>query len=207
MKKSNPAQSRPRPAVVPVIAEPDPQSVDFQTWGEAHKRQESQRLAAETPRQRLESRIFGHRFRRPCADDSIEEIRRWNEEEEALQKLLAMTPAEPRAPGDAPAAAPSGPQAVSEPKAAEPDPAVTAGRGVAPRNEWFLTQYETRGDTYHKPSKICAKWNALKLPEREAICPDGPKTVLRDAVDKGIKRAREARDGKPSKPPQTARKA
>jgi len=77
-----------------------------------------------------------------------------------------------------------------------------AGRGVAPRNEWSLEQWETRGAaTYRKPSKVCAKWNAMKLSEREAICPDRPEMVLLSAVARGITRARHARDGKPSNRP------
>ena len=90
--------------------------------------------------------------------------------------------------------------------------ATAVGRGVAPRDEWCLVQYEARGYvTFHKPSKVCAKWNAMKLSERQAICPDRPETALPYAIDKGIKRARIARDVKPGKPPakrkRTARKA
>lgn len=82
-----------------------------------------------------------------------------------------------------------------------------AGKGVAPRNTWFLQQWEARGDTWHKPSKVLARWNAMKLSDREAICPDWPKTVSRDVVSRGITRARHARDGKPSKSPTKRKRA
>jgi hypothetical protein len=114
-------------------------------------------------------------------------------------------------------------QAATTPPAADEGPqapaadTLSAGRGVAPRNEWFLQQYETPGDTFHKPSKVCAKWNAMKLPEREAICPDRPETVLRDAVVTGFKRARKSRGDEPAarrkpskpaaRPKRTTRKA
>ncbi len=86
----------------------------------------------------------------------------------------------------------------TEPAAPEPPASTAAGKGVAPRNEWFLKQYETPGDTFHRPSKVCAKWRALKLSEREAICPDSPGPVLQDAVVTAIKRARQARGDKPA---------
>jgi hypothetical protein len=85
---------------------------------------------------------------------------------------------------------------------AEPPRTLPAGKGVAPRDAWFLQQWEARGtDTYHKPAKVHAKWNAMKLPEREAICPDRPERVSRDVVSKGITRARRERDDRPNKPP------
>jgi hypothetical protein len=64
------------------------------------------------------------------------------------------------------------------------------GKGVAPRNDWFLAQYETKGtDTYHKPAKIHTKWAAMKATERAEICPDNPNKVTKDAVAKAINRA------------------
>ena len=77
-------------------------------------------------------------------------------------------------------------------------PALT---GVAPRNAWSLQQYEASGtDTYHKPVKIHAKWGAMEATERAEICPDSPNKITKAAIVKGIKRARDLRDGKPAKP-------
>jgi hypothetical protein len=65
------------------------------------------------------------------------------------------------------------------------------GQGVAPRNRWFLGQYEASGtDTYHKPTKICVKWNALTTTERAEICPDSPGRVTNEAVEQAIKRTK-----------------
>ncbi len=97
---------------------------------------------------------------------------------------------------------------VTPPQATE----AAAGRGVAPRNEWFLQQWEARGtDTYHRPKKVYDKWQEMKHEERAAICPEASGKVSHDAVVQGIKRARNAHGGKANKPAtkhkRTARKA
>jgi hypothetical protein len=76
--------------------------------------------------------------------------------------------------------------------------AVVKGEGVAPRNRWFLAQYNARGtDTYHRPKRIQEKWWAMKDEERAAICPDAPGKVSLPAVVQGIKRARLGKATKP----------
>ena len=73
---------------------------------------------------------------------------------------------------------------------------VQEGKGVAPRNAWFLTQYEARrADTYHKPKKIHDKWWAMTDDERAAICPDASQRVTHAVVVQGIKLARKQRHG------------
>ncbi len=92
------------------------------------------------------------------------------------------------------------------PKANEPAVAeAVKGKGVAPRNAWFLAQYEAHGtDTYHKPAKIHAKWEAMKATERAEICPDSPNKIAKDTVWSSIKRELAKRDGpKPAKPKRT----
>jgi hypothetical protein len=80
-------------------------------------------------------------------------------------------------------------QAGEEAKPAAVPPA--ASKGVAPRNAWFLSQYEGRGtDTYHKPAKIHAKWQAMKTTERAAICPDSPNQIAKATIAKIIKLAK-----------------
>jgi hypothetical protein len=91
-------------------------------------------------------------------------------------------------------------------------PSATKGKGVAPRNAWFLTQWEARGtDTYHKPAKIQDDWWHMTDKQRAEICPDNPARVSRVVVARGISRARELRDGLPTKPkpkrPRTGQKA
>ena len=86
----------------------------------------------------------------------------------------------------------------------EPDKPTTvppaASKGVVPRNDWFLGQYEaSKTDTFHKPAKIHAKWESMTATERAEICPDSPNKVTRFAVVQGIKRARMLRNGKPAK--------
>jgi hypothetical protein len=86
------------------------------------------------------------------------------------------------------------------PPAADSPSAV--GKGVAPRDVWFLQQLEADGlKKRGNRIRIRDKWNAKKLAEREAICPDYPKTVSLDAVSKGISRARKLRGDKPRKSP------
>jgi hypothetical protein len=58
----------------------------------------------------LEQRAYLHKFWSPEASDPVEKIERWIREEEALQKLLAMTATEPAYPGGAPAAPPPPPR-------------------------------------------------------------------------------------------------
>ena len=82
------------------------------------------------------------------------------------------------------------------------------GRGVAPRNAWFLAQYEARGsETYHKPAKIHAKWEGMTATARADICPDSPNKIAQDTVWSSIKRELAKRDGpKPAKPKRTPAK-
>ena len=112
------------------------------------------------------------------------------------QALAPVTPPPPAAPGE-----PREPEIEKSAATGAPQAVPTAaGKGVAPRNGWFLEQWESHESlTYHKPAKIHATWNAMKLSAREAICPDNPKTVSRAVVSRGITRARHTRDGKPSK--------
>ena len=93
------------------------------------------------------------------------------------------------------------PAKANEPAVAE----AVKGKGVAPRNAWFLAQYEAHGtDTYHKPAKIHAKWEAMKATERAEICPDSPNKIAKDTVWSSIKRELAKRDGpKPAKPKRT----
>ena len=94
--------------------------------------------------------------------------------------------------GPKPNTAPSEPQTIKE--------LPTAGTGVAPRNAWFLQQYEAHGtDTYHKPAKIQGKWWHMTDEERAAICPDCPGKATRPTVTQGIKLARKQRDGAATK--------
>ena len=73
------------------------------------------------------------------------------------------------------------------------------GRGVAPRDDWFLKQYEASGtDTYHKPKRIQEKWWDMTEAERAAICPDSPGKVTLDTVKTGNKRAQKRRGSKPT---------
>ena len=104
------------------------------------------------------------------------------------------------------------PPAADRPEATSEATAAAAGKGVAPRNLWFLQQWEAqRTDTYHRPKKVYDKWQEMKAEERAAICPGAPGKVSHDAVVQGIKRAREAHDGKPdrrtTKRKRTSRKA
>jgi hypothetical protein len=71
-------------------------------------------------------------------------------------------------------------------------PAVETNRnGVAPRNAWFLTQYEAIAtDTYRKPAKIHAKWDAMTTMARAEICPDSPNKIAKATVASIIKRAK-----------------
>jgi hypothetical protein len=127
-------------------------------------------------------------------------------EQEFLEaaKLLPGAGARATAVGEARRAADS---PTSEPAAGQPI-ATTAGAGVAPRNAWFMQQYEARGtDTYRKPAKIHAKWDAMGASERAAICPDAPNKVTVHAVVRAIRRAIKKRDAKPPKKhPRAARK-
>lgn len=69
------------------------------------------------------------------------------------------------------------------------------GKGVAPRDEWFVRQYEASGtDTYHKPAKVHHKWDTMRLAERAEICPDAPNKVTKSAVEQAIKRFINKRD-------------
>ena len=75
------------------------------------------------------------------------------------------------------------------------------GQGAAPRNIWFLEQYEAAGtDTYHKPAKIFDKWDRMTSEGRACICPDCPGKIAKSSVASAIKRARKQRDGKPKEP-------
>ena len=82
------------------------------------------------------------------------------------------------------------------------------GKGVAPRDEWFLEQYEAIGaDTYHTPAEIHAKWEAMKATERAAICPENPNKVSKSAVEQAIKRLQKKRkEKKPTKSSPKVRK-
>ncbi len=72
----------------------------------------------------------------------------------------------------------------------QPQPSLV-GKGVSPRDAWFLAQYEARGtDTCHKPAKIHAMWDAMKTTERAAICPDATNKIAKSTIDKIIKRAK-----------------
>ena len=69
------------------------------------------------------------------------------------------------------------------------------GKGVAPRDEWFVRQYEASGtDTYHKPAKVHHKWDTMRMAERVEICPDAPNKVTKSAVEQAIKRFIKKRD-------------
>lgn len=73
--------------------------------------------------------------------------------------------------------------------------------GVAPRDAWSLKQWEAIGtETFHSPTRIQAKWNSMKLAERESICPGAPKTASFYAISRGISRAKIARGDKPRRP-------
>ena len=73
------------------------------------------------------------------------------------------------------------------------------GKGVVPRDAKFLEWYEARGtDTFHKPAKIHAKWEAMTATQRAEICPDSPNRIAKGTVESGIKRARMKRDGNKS---------
>jgi hypothetical protein len=73
-------------------------------------------------------------------------------------------------------------------------------KGVAPRNEWFLEQYEAVGmNTHHSPKHIHDKWWNMPDAERKSICPKAPQKVALAVVRQGIVRARVARDGKKPK--------
>ena len=72
----------------------------------------------------------------------------------------------------------------------------TLGKGHAPRDAWFVKQYEANGtDTYHKPAKIHAKWNSMTAQERAEICSDSRNKITKAAVAKAINRALLKRDG------------
>ncbi len=100
--------------------------------------------------------------------------------------------------------------AKAEPSATEQpqDNGKITSTGIAPRDAWFVTQYEARGtDTYHKPAKIFAKWDAMTATARAEICPDSPNKIAQGTVASAIKRAIEARDNKePTKPRRSPRK-
>ncbi len=88
-----------------------------------------------------------------------------------------------------------------------PNVSSNEGKGVAPRNDWLLRQYEDKGtDTYHKPAKVFAKWDIMTNEDRAGICPDSPNKVSKATVAKSIKRAQAARDGKPAKRKRAPRK-
>jgi len=85
-------------------------------------------------------------------------------------------------------AAEASPQSDGNEPAAEEPPKATE---VAPRDDWFLRQYEARGtDTYHKPEAIGEKWNSLTKEERAKICPACSNTVTITTVVKSIQRAK-----------------
>jgi hypothetical protein len=68
------------------------------------------------------------------------------------------------------------------------------GKGVAPRNAKFLEWYEATGtDTYHKYTKIYAKWDNMTATDRAAICPDSPNKIAQGTVKSCVTRARMAR--------------
>ncbi|MEN6407014.1 MAG: hypothetical protein ABFC77_11145 [Thermoguttaceae bacterium] len=81
-------------------------------------------------------------------------------------------------------------------------------RGVAPRNEWIMQQYDAHGtDTYHKPAKIYTKWKAMTATERASICPDSPNKISKATVDQVVKLARKERNCQDlAKPKRTPRK-
>ena len=82
--------------------------------------------------------------------------------------------------------------------APKPTAPTTSAKGVAPRNAWFLQQYEAHGsDTFHKPAKIQDKWWTMTDEQRADICPASPGKVTKAAVVIGIKRARKLRDPRP----------
>ncbi len=88
----------------------------------------------------------------------------------------------------------------------KPHGGAATGQGVAPRNQWFLDQYEARGtETYHKPIKIKDKWWAMSESERAAICTDSPGKVSHATVKKGIQLARLSRQ-EPTNPKLRPRK-
>jgi hypothetical protein len=96
---------------------------------------------------------------------------------------------------------PSDPEADDGGTEAEPhvqnQGATADGKGVTPRNKWFLAQHEAEGsDTRGKPNVIKEKWWSMSDDERRVICPDAPAKVSVAAVRQGIVRARVARDGK-----------
>ena len=73
--------------------------------------------------------------------------------------------------------------------------AVAPGSGFAPRDAWFLRQYEELGsDTYHKPVVIFHQWVRMTQEERATICPTAPNKIAYEAVVQAIKRARKKRD-------------
>ena len=72
--------------------------------------------------------------------------------------------------------------------------AVAPGSGFAPRDAWFLRQYEELGsDTYHKPVVIFHQWVRMTQEERATICPTAPNKVGREAVAKAIQRTLQKR--------------
>ena len=73
------------------------------------------------------------------------------------------------------------------------------GKGVAPRDDWFLKQYDAVDtDTYHSPATIRSEWNGMRIEDRRAICEGSPSNVSVSAVEKAISRAKKRKNGKMS---------
>ena len=84
---------------------------------------------------------------------------------EVVKKSIRPTsPDDFQAPAAVPgsmAASPAAPSAANPPEATT-EPTVAAGRGAAPRDDWFLEMHKADGtETYHSPKAILEKWNAM----------------------------------------------
>ena len=91
----------------------------------------------------------------------------------------------------APEAPPTAPPLAPEPggQSIESTEDLQPACGVAPRNQWFLAQYNAKGtDTYHRPKAIQQKWWDMSDGGRTEICPDAPGRVSHDTVVQAIKR-------------------
>jgi len=73
------------------------------------------------------------------------------------------------------------------------------GKGAAPRDDWFLKQYDAVDtDTHHSPATIRTEWNGMRSEDRRAICEGSPSKVSVSAVEKAISRAKKRKNGKMS---------
>lgn len=71
-----------------------------------------------------------------------------------------------------------------------------ASKGVAPRNDRFKTWYEDKAsDTYHSPTTIVTRWNAMSLDARKQVCPAGFGKVKLGTVKGVVCRRKKVRKG------------